>query len=536
MTISDFTVSDWEISHTYSSYLSFDEIDLHHLAVRLIINDLADLIIRSNEIVYWTFNDELQVAKLILIRDENGSSGMFRLELIYGSTLEMTEDVEVFFNDACNLAFSDQKLFNTADVKKNIRVYFQKFLAKYSYGEFLILPYFKIFEDGVTLVKYKLKSKNEDIEIDDFIENFVNIGLNNLSDIKVSPSISKLSSISYMYSIKQSFFSRFKCLKDAKIHTNEVNIRTLEYTIENQKLKLVDLTRAENSSDSLSTLTLSYLNIINFIYAMPKSTWRFLLFGVNEKVHQSNYWSGRPYVYLINFKGREETSSKNNDKFYKEFIGIVQRSYNQYTTKSQLPKDMRTFEDSSDFISSSAYLCAFANMLDDEGIENSIYNKEIISEYLEYGYIIHKALKSKIQYSNNLSETFSLRSDVNNLDELYELSYSGEVRDFLEQGWQEFGLSKIKKQIDGEIQIDHDYKNYKYQIYSDNFNRFLTIIFGVLTIPTIAKELVVPIWKYSEIMVPKNENLITILSLIIAFFTIITIVYFFRILWKAINK
>ena len=129
-----------------------------------------------------------------------------------------------------------------------------------------------------------------------------------------------------------------------------------------------------------------------------------------------------------------------------------------------------------------------------------------------------------------------LRSYVNNLGELYELSYSGEVRTFLEKGWQEFGLSKIKKQIDEEINIDHDHKNYKYQIYNNNFNRFLTIIFGVLTIPTIAKEVIVPIWKYSEIRVPKDENLITIFSLIIAFFTITTLVYLLRILLKFNKK
>lgn len=536
MTTQNFIISNWEISYTYSSYLSFDKINLDKLAIRLIVNDLAELIIESNQIVYWKFNDELQVAQLILSIDENGSSGVAHLEPLVGSTLEMTENVKVFFNDACNLVFSDQKLFNTTDVKKNIRVYFQKFLAKYSYGEFLILPYFKIFEDGVTLVKYKLKPKNEKIEITDFIENFVNMGLNKFLDIKVSPSISKLSSIAYMYSIKQSIFSRFQCLRDAKIHFNEVKNRTIDYEYENQKIKLVELPRTENNQDSFSSLTLTYLNIINFIYIAPKNDWQFLLFGINANIHQSNYWLGRPYVYLIDFNEKKQKSSQNNNEFYREFIGILQRAYNPYTTIQDLPEDMRYFEDSSDFISSSGYLCAFSNFLNDDGVKQSIYNKEIISEYLEYGYIIHRALKAKIQYSTDLSDIFLLRSDVNNLDELYELSYSGEVRSFLEKGWQEFGLSKIKKRIDEEINIDHDYKNYKYQIYNNNFNRILTIVFGILTIPTLAKEIIVPIWKYSEIMVPMDENLMNIFSLIIAFFIIITIVYVLRILLKYSNK
>lgn len=310
MTTQNFIISNWEISYTYSSYLSFDKINLDKLAIRLIVNDLADLIIESNQIVYWKFNDELQVAQLILSIDENGSSGVAHLEPLVGSTLEMTENVKVFFNDACNLVFSDQKLFNTTDVKKNIRVYFQKFLAKYSYGEFLILPYFKIFEDGVTLVKYKLKNKNEKIEIIDFIENFVNMGLNKFLDIKVSPSISKLSSIAYMYSIKQSIFSRFQCLRDAKIHLNEVKNRTIAYEYENQKVKLVELPRTENNQDSFSSLTLTYLNIINFIYIAPKNDWQFLLFGINANIHQSNYWLGRPYVYLIDFNEKNKNLHK----------------------------------------------------------------------------------------------------------------------------------------------------------------------------------------------------------------------------------
>lgn len=535
MNFQNFIVYDWEISYTYSSYLSFDKIELEELAIRLIVNDLAELIIESNQIAYWKFNDELQVAQLILTLDENRSSGVVHLEPLLGSTFEMTDSVKIFFNDACNLIFSDQKLFNTKDVKKNIRVYFQKFLAKYSYGEFLILPYFKIFEDGVTLVKYKLKSKSEE-EVADFIENLVNMGLNKFLDIKVSPSISKLSSIGYMYSIKQSIFSRFQCLRDAKVHLNEVNNRATDYEYENKKIKLVELPRVENNHDNFSSLTLTYLNIINFIYIAPKNDWQFLLFGIKQNIHQSNYWSGRPYVYLIDFKSKKRKSSQNNNKFYKEFIGILQRAYNPYTTIQDLPEDMRYFEDSSDFISSSGYLCAFSSILNDNGVKQSIYDKEIISEYLEYGYIIHRALKAKIQYSTDLSDTFSLRSDVNNLDELYELSYSGEVRSFLEKGWQEFGLSKIKKQIDEKINIDHDYKNYKYQIYNNNFNRILTIVFGILTIPTLAKEIIVPIWIYSEIMVPMDKNLMNIFSLIIAFFIILTIVYVLRILLIYNNK
>lgn len=536
MNIQNFIVSDWEISYTYSSYLSFDKIELDELAIRLIVKDLAQLVIESNQIAYWKFNDELQVAQLILTLDENRSSGVVHLEPLLGSTLEMTDSVKVFFNDACNLVFSDQKLFNTKDVKKNIRVYFQEILAKYSYGEFLILPYFKIFEDGVTLVKYKLKSENEEVEVTDFIENFVNMGLNKFLDIKVSPAISKLSSIAYIYSIKQSIFSRFQCLRDAKVHIREVDDRTTDYQYEDKKIKLVDLPRIENNYDNFSSLTLTYLNIINFLYIEPKNNWQFLLFGIKKNIHQSNYWSGRPYVYLIDFKRKNKKSSQNNNKFYKEFIGILQRAYNPYTTIKDLPEDMRYFEDSSDFISSSGYLCAFSSILNDDGIKQSIYNKEVISEYLEYGYIIHRALKEKIHYSTDLSDIFSLRSDVNNLDELYEISYSGEVRSFLEKGWQEFGLSKIKKQIDEKINIDHDRKNYNYQIYNNNFNRLLTIVFGILTIPTLAKELVIPIWSYSEIMVPMDKNLMNICSLIIAFIVVIIIVYSLRVLLKYNNK
>ncbi len=127
MTTQNFIISNWEISYTYSSYLSFDKINLDKLAIRLIVNDLAELIIESNQIVYWKFNDELQVAQLILSIDENGSSGVAHLEPLVGSTLEMTENVKVFFNDVCNLVFSDQKLFNTTDVKKILGYIFKNF-------------------------------------------------------------------------------------------------------------------------------------------------------------------------------------------------------------------------------------------------------------------------------------------------------------------------------------------------------------------------------------------------------------------------
>lgn len=393
MTRNDFTVSDWEISHTYSSYLVFDEIDLEKMALCLVMNDLAELVIQSNEIFYWKFNGELQVAKLILeFHDRN--AGVCRLEQLVGSTLDMTESIKFCFNEVCNLIFSDQKLFNTADVKNNIRVYFHKFLAKYSYGEFLILPYFKIFEDGVVLLKYRFGSDQYDIKIHDFIENFVNIGINTLLDIKVSPTVSKLSSIAYNCSIKKNIFSRFQSLKDAKVHIQEVNKRTESYKYDDEILELVELARNSNK-ENFSSLTLTYLNIINFIYMYPKVEWKFVLFGLDKKINKSTFWLGRPYIYLIDFKEKQNLSSENNQKFYKEFIGITQRAYNPYANISDLPKDLRLFEDSSDFILASGYLCAFASILNKEEIQYSIYNKEVISEYLEYGYIIHRALYAK---------------------------------------------------------------------------------------------------------------------------------------------
>ena len=67
-----------------------------------IINEIDELIVESNQIVYWKFNDELRVAQLLFTPDEDGNSGAFHLELLFGYTLEMTEDIEVFFEDACN--------------------------------------------------------------------------------------------------------------------------------------------------------------------------------------------------------------------------------------------------------------------------------------------------------------------------------------------------------------------------------------------------------------------------------------------------
>ena len=73
-------------------------------------------------------------------------------------------------------------------------------------------------------------------------------------------------------------------------------------------------------------------------------------------------------------------------------------------------------------------------------------------------------------------------------------------------------------------------------MYNNNFNRLLTIVFGILTIPTLAKELVIPIWTYSEIMVPIDKNIMNICSLINAFIVIIIIVYSLRVLLKYNNK
>ncbi|MGA9699526.1 MAG: hypothetical protein WBQ67_11475, partial [Acinetobacter sp.] len=253
-------------------------------------------------------------------------------------------------------------------------------------------------------------------------------------------------------------------LKDEKLHYKVVDKNIKVFRSESESLGLIELTRDTVSRDTLSTLTQSLLNLFAYLLSNPNSGIRYLLFGQRKIIENGTYWEGRPYIYLLDFKGECSTASENNKKFKNEFLSIIERFTSDFRKDRELVEDIRFFDDASIFFEKSACLKVLSKKAKEIDVpENYISSHEAIATYIEYVYMLHRALLQKIRQSHSVDEVSALRWRANELASPQEIAASGEVRIYSKNAWEKFGINDLKAQINEAILISYDEKQFKHE-------------------------------------------------------------------------
>ena len=247
-----------------------------------------------------------------------------------------------------------------------------------------------------------------------------------------------------------------------------------------------------------------------FLLTSPNLGVKYLFLGQKKIIDNGNYWEGRPYIYLLDFNGNCLTASENNKKFGKEFCEIIERFKSDCRKEVKLGADVRFLDDASVFFEKSACLKVLSRKsMEIDTPENNILSHEAIATYIEYVYMIHRALLQKITQSHSVDDVSALRWRVNQLPSPQQIAASGEVRTYSHEAWEKFGIENLKAQISEAILISYDDKKFKHEKQSNVVNLAFAILFGFLAIPSVGKDVIAPIWKTTSLYYPTNsyENL-----------------------------
>lgn len=110
-----------------------------------------------------------------------------------------------------------------------------------------------------------------------------------------------------------------------------------------------------------------------------------------------------------------------------------------------------------------------------------------------------------------------------------QVSYYGEVREFLNKGWESLELAKLKEQIDENLSIIETETKFLEGVRADKLGKVITIFFGLITAPTFAVSVVRPLWTYFGFWFPCNPLIAeAFFSLMTMGFFLIAIFFFFR--------
>jgi hypothetical protein len=104
-----------------------------------------------------------------------------------------------------------------------------------------------------------------------------------------------------------------------------------------------------------------------------------------------------------------------------------------------------------------------------------------------------------------------------------EASHSGEIRELLENGWNELGLTDLASEIDAGLELRASETRSMEALRSTRVGWALAIVFGFVAVPTLADQVIQPIWKLTRFHIVADPSLTTVISDGIAVFMVLLV-------------
>jgi hypothetical protein len=391
-------------------------------------------------------------------------------------------------------------------------------------------------------VEFRRISPSKEIPLDKFIKHEVNATQILFDKAEVPPAISKLVSSAYMRTlVNWNMRERAKLLKLEKNHSETIDERTVLYDDNNFTFKLSPLSHSDNNQKEwLYTLALTIFDTVAYLLSEPKEKNEFIFWGQPVSVDFDGHWVGRPHIYLCDFSDQQETASLNEEINKNSFIKILMQSFEfpEKIKEKFLPEDSRLFEDCSAYLGQALSLWAWSKKgikqqepWDDGNRGHLIYEKQVTMRLHDYVYILHRRLLNESLKFEDYDQVISIRRELIDLEQkISEVSSFGEIRELLKNGWSQMGLEGIKIRIDKALLLQQEEKSNNETRKFRKLGITLTVFFGLASIPTLANDILKPMWNWFNWLKPKDDLSFQILLLTIVF-TLVLIVLFGLLKW-----
>jgi len=273
------------------------------------------------------------------------------------------------------------------------------------------------------------------------------------------------------------------------------------------------------------------LTVTDLTSKRPREGWDFVLRGQNAIPALGEYWSGRPHIHLVRFDEQAETAPENERRNHRIFASILARvaPLIQSSRTMTLPPTLRSFDDYGAYVTSATSLWVWSK----QGIRNQwprrdpnrghlIYERQLVVELLEYGYMLHRSLYHRMEQLNSSDEIAAVRFQILDLRRrMREASHAGEIRDLLNAGWKEMSLPELLQDIEVGLSMRENDRRANDTNRATRIGFALTIVFGLVAVPALAEQLISPLWNLSGLPTPVNPELAKLVSILIAFLIVI---------------
>jgi hypothetical protein len=532
--MSSLEIHEWEIWHTYSSYLQVRAVDLELAARRLVESGIALFAALQDGRAYWGSGSGVGSGTAVMQRDPYADHATFTFARDPDCRVPLAGFPEEACGQAWKFRFGEERVFGEDGPLPP--PYVRAFLGQcnlVSEGDpplkVRLYPVLLIYESGVMLLELRTISPNNPTPLTEFISGAENMFRHPFDRIEVPPGLSKIATRAYYHARRLPLGQRALLLWLERRHDSGVDSRTYREEAGDFNFDLAPLSTAEDGHpcEYLHTFAVTLFHSVAFVLTPPRRGLAFLLLGQKRAPELGDFWSGRPHIYLTRFSGQCDTASENQLRHAEAFGSILLRVPNAEgaIASRQLPESARIGEDYSVYINSCASLWVWSK----NGIERDsrwadanrghlIYERQALVELLEYGYMLHHGLLERIHLCADADEVVAARKEVLKLQlQMEEASPSGEIGDLLQRGWAQFGVPKLLSHIQEALTLRETETRTSEARSATRTGLALTILFGLVAVPALAEQVVQPLWELLRIARPKDVALFKIVADLVSF-------------------
>lgn len=523
---------EWEVWNTYSSFLTGEQVDLFGTAEALVEQNLAECAMHSGGRTYLRTHEGIRRGQTTF--RPNTSRTRASVNLAYDDGLDgprPTRFAAETFRQASTSRFAEHRVFLDEED------YFPEYVRAHM-GQCNLIntqtgvrircyPAVKLYSSGVILVSFRVLSPNRPTGSKAFILNYVTTARKGFERIEVPPALVRIASQASSRAVRSSLVGRLGLLRAEREYAAAIQRATRVDNEGDFPFRVVPLfTESPDNLHTLTELAHTIVAAVGFIASAPRSATAFALKGETSIRQMGGFYMGRVNCHLVRFEDQAATARENERRFGGDLGWMIAGGWfrPRELGRQYLPPNSRTLQDYGAYIDFGASLWVWTTRMLEEQDQtaigdprNIIYEHQSIVDFLEYGYMLHRALLDGATGPATWPEVLRRRRALlGHTIRLDETSHFGEIRTLLRNGWNLMGLPEVRERIHEALSIRQDEATTTEARRGERTGWALTILFGFLAVPTLASEVLVPLWRHFGPSVSVDSELLKLAAIGVA--------------------
>lgn len=531
-------IHEWEVWHCYSTSLPNTAPDLDSTAHRAVASGVSSAAILSSGDGFARVDGQVRSFSISLPQHIPGTVNLpADLADASGYTVES-------IYHALQMRASEKKLFAQHESlpPRYLRVLLEPYLLVNPQRATRVYPYIKLYNTGIVTVSFRAMSPEDNaVDVDDFIEKFVNLSQDHFLEGHGPAGVSRLIPVATRLGHDSTPRSRLVDALRTRGHYRGVAELSETESVGDFQHRLAPISREEPVSLPAAARELfavaSLLTVDHpLVVAEPDGprggdeaqnvrvpglgdVARYTLRGNPSGAGPHGYWFGHAHVYLRRHEDQAWSASINEMRWGDKFGAIMARTnkISDEVARSFLPEDLRRREDYSVYTNKAVTLYVHAG----KGLQEQaqiiptdpnrgplIYEHQCVGELMDYGYAAHHQLAQRASEPEvDMDEVLGARRTLVELRQaMLTPAHYGEIKELLHEGWDAMGAMELDETIEEWLSVRESSAKLSEQRRNHRLGVAISLVVAVAALLPLANNMVGPIWKWMGLPVPATQG------------------------------